>query len=139
MSASDIQLNPSRYAKALLGVAAILPLLIMATVALSAMWQLAMLPVLLLFYWQWWVMWQQLQTAASFTLTTQGELHFVAPYRKVQLTGGLICNQAVLLRGNMAGSETSFQYWVFADQCSDMQFRALARAINQCNWQAQQD
>lgn len=126
-------------AKTLMLALLLMPLLIMATVPLSPIWLLAMSAVLLLFYWQWWGQFQRLAKTESFTLTAKGELHFVSPYRLVKLTGGLVSTQAILLRGNIDSRNTSFQYWVFADQCSDAQFRALARAVNQCSWQGKTD
>ena len=126
-------------AKTLMLALLLMPLLIMATVPLSGVWLLAMFAVLVLFYWQWWTQFQRLDNTESFTLTAKGELRFVSPYRLVQLTGGLVSHQAILLRGNTEGSDSVFSRWVFADQCSDTQFRALARAVNQCNWQGQTD
>ena len=126
-------------AKTLMLALLLMPLLIMASVPLRGLWLLAMFAVLVLFYWQWGTQFQCLDNTESFTLTTKGQLHFVSPYRLVQLTGGLVSNKAILLRGTAEGSNSVFSRWVLADQCSDTQFRALARAVNQCSWQGRKD
>lgn len=135
MSAYNIYLKPSHAYRGLLLLLALVPLLIMALTPAP----LAVLVVLLLlclwFYSAWYRLFAASHNSAYFTLV-QDCLHWQTPcYGQTQLCRGGLVSQQVLRLNWQAGGKIQ-QRWVFADQCSDEAFRALARAINQRNWQA---
>ena len=153
MSAFNIQLRPSRYYLALLLGLATLPLLLMAvtTLNLPALCVLALLCAL--FYYLWFDSFVQSRRLSSFTL--DGEmLHWFAPttqksaqksgqqteHKSAQhyrlLPGGLVSQVALRLCRQSLSDNKPSQFWVFADQCAPEQYSALARAVNQLNWQS---
>lgn len=128
---------PSRYARGGLLVLALLPLLIVAVLPLPPAWFAALIPCLLLYYLYCYNRFLQLHTPVSVVLTEQGELHWHdTKLASGRLCGGLVCQYAIQLRWQQAGSKQCYQRWVFADQCDDSSFRALARAVQQLSWQA---
>lgn len=130
-------LSPSRYQRYGLLLLALLPLLVVAVLPVSLMWFLLLAPCLTLYYWQWHSYLQHLQRDVAFSINQLGELHWFAPQlRHCQLTGGLVSQHAILLRWQAMDTQHKGQRWIFADQCDDRSFRALARAINQHQWQA---
>ncbi|WP_215396482.1 protein YgfX [Rheinheimera oceanensis] len=94
--------------------------------------------VLPLFYWHWYGVLQQLQQNAALTITDNSQLHWfnsnLPPGRL--LPGGLVSQHMLRLQWQADTDQRCYRKWIFADQCSEMQFRALARAISQQNWQS---
>lgn len=138
MSAYNIVIRPSSYAKTALILLAFTPALVLAFSPLTGFWLYILAVVSFSYYWQWFAQFQRLTVTATLALNLDGSVQWfgkVAGSGNLS-AGGLICPYALKLcwRDNL--HNRLHQRWVFADQCSDQQFRALARAINQCNWSA---
>ncbi len=114
---------------------AMLPPLIMALT--PAPWPALLLFALLClwFYTRWYQVFVASQQPQQLTLQ-QNTLHWFAPPdgSSTLCRGGLVSQHALKLCWLSANGQQRRQRWVFADQCSDTEFRALARAVNQCNW-----
>ena len=141
MSAFNIQLKPSRSYLALMCGLAALPLVLLAVTPLSAA-ALCLLAVLCAGFYALWYD-SVRQSRRLNTLTLDGELlHWFTPatQKSVQqyrlLPGGLVSQVALRLCRQSVSDNQPSQFWVFADQCPPEQYRALARAINQLNWQS---
>ena len=86
---------------------------------------------------------QQLQQGVRLTLNPDGSVYWfdaaaaggntAAPAQLCH--GGLVSQWALRLNWQTGKGKRAYQRWIFADQCSSAEFRALARAINQQNWQ----
>jgi hypothetical protein len=138
VSASNYTLQPSRYVRTGMLLLALMPSLVLAFTPLSVGWLLLLLPALLLYYWQWYLNWSELNQRVMLTLNSDGALHWFgdAPARGQLANGGLVSQFAIKLRWHRQSDRLDCQRWIFADQCSAQQFSALARAINQHNWGA---
>lgn len=152
MSAFNISLRPSRcYLALLLGLAS-LPLLLMAVTPLSvpALCLLALLCAL--FYYLWYDSLRQSRRSTMLTLdgeilhcftqatqqsAQQTEHKSVQQYRL--MPGGLVSQVALRLSRQSLSDNKQSQFWLFADQCAPEQYRALARAVNQLNWQSRKE
>ena len=113
---------------------ALVPLLIMALTPAPLPVLVLLLLLCLWFYSSWYRLYIASHAAAQFSLS-ELQLHWRAPcYGQTPLChGGLVSQQALRLHWLANGKLQ--QRWVFADQCTADEFRALARAINQRNWQ----
>lgn len=86
---------------------------------------------------------QQVQQARLLALNSDGSVYWFDPAETGGNTaapaqvchGGLVSQWAVRLSWRQSKEQRPYQRWIFADQCSSAEFRALARAINQQNWQ----
>jgi hypothetical protein len=137
VSAFNVVLVPSRYARGGVVLLLLMPLLILAALPLPLIGFIAVTPCLLGYYLLCYTQWQQLQFATAFTLNDKAELFWHGENQQpAQLSGGLISEYAIQLRWQQQGDRRVIQRWVFADQCDDNSFRALARAVNQLSWQA---
>lgn len=137
MSGYNLLLVPSRYARYGLLALALLPLFIVAALPLPPLWFAALVPCLMLYYLHCYKRFLQLNAAVAVVITAQGELHWHGEaLASGRLYGGLVSQYAILLRWQQMGSKQRHQRWVFADQCDDDSFRALARAVQQLSWQA---
>jgi hypothetical protein len=141
VSGFNISLRPSAYAGRALALLALLPPLLLAVMPLPVLWLYLLTPLLLLFYWQWYGQLQRLKQGRMLALGSDGQLHWFEPHDAAQpsqhgqlLPGGLVSQYALKLCWRAADNELRQYYWVFADQCPEAQFRALARAVNQQNW-----
>jgi len=116
---------------------ALLPLPIMAVT--PAPWPALLLLVLLClwFYASWYRIFVASLKLQRLTLH-QDKLHWFVPAHgsATLCRGGLVSQHMLKLCWLTDNGQGLMQRWVFADQCSDSEFRALARAVNQCNWQA---
>lgn len=138
MSAYNIVIRPSRYAKAALILLAFMPALVLAFSPLTEFWLYIVAVASFTYYWQWFAQFQRLTVTATLALNLDGGLQWfgkIAGSGNLS-AGGLICPYALKLCWLDNLHHRLHQRWVFVDQCSDEQFRALARAINQCNWSA---
>ncbi|MBU1310704.1 MAG: hypothetical protein KKE30_14380 [Gammaproteobacteria bacterium] len=135
MSAFNICLKPSRWYQAGLLLLAVLPVLIMALT--PAPWPVLLLlaALCLWFYSSWYARFQASHATAQLTLQ-QDRLHWFVPAlgSATLCQGGVVSQHMLKLCWRQDNSQHPAQLWVFADQCSDSEFRALARAVNQCNW-----
>lgn len=118
-------------------VLAAIPPALMAVSPLNGGWLYALLVLAFIYYWQWYSVFVQLYARQQLTLTAEGQIHWFEPRAgSGQLVaGGLVAQYALKLCWQDGASQRR-QRWVFADQCSAMQYRALARSINQTNWAA---
>lgn len=139
MSAYNLTLQPSQYVRRGLLLVAGTPPFVMAFSPLSAVWLIVLLPALLLFYRQWWHSWHSVNQPALLTLNTDGKLYwFGGAVASGQLaSGGLVSQYAVKLRWRRHTDQRVCQRWIFSDQCLPAQYSALARAITQQNWAAE--
>ncbi len=116
---------------------ALLPLLVMAFT--PAPWPALLLLALLClwFYSSWYRMFLASRAEQRLTLQ-QDRLHWFTPAQGAATLcrGGLVSQHMLKLCWLSDTDQRPQQRWLFADQCSDSEFRALARAINQCNWQS---
>ncbi|MCC5851713.1 MAG: hypothetical protein JJU30_02705 [Alkalimonas sp.] len=142
MFASSLVIAPSRWRRySLLWVLA-LALMSALLVPLSGFWLVLYGLAGAAFGWCWWGCWQQQEAACTLLLGEQGELRWLPAGRAAGSLqqDSLVLPWAILLRwrglpekGHPRGQ--LHRYWLLADQCSDDDFRALARAIRQCRWQ----
>jgi len=117
---------------------AALPVLVLAVVPLNGGGVMLAAVLLPLFYWHWYGVLQQLRQSAALTITDSGQLHWFnisLPNGRL-LPGGLVSQHMLRLQWQADTGERCYRKWIFADQCSELQFRALARAISQQNWQS---
>ena len=139
MSASDFCLKPGKTRGYLLLALASLPAAVVSTTALT-LEQLAMAALpLVWFYWYWYRVWQHHKQPLLFSLSDNGELHWTAtalPSGRLY-RGGLVSQWVLKLNWRSSAGNQQFEKWIFPDQCSAEQYRALARALNQHNWPSQ--
>lgn len=137
MSAYNIALKPSRYCQYGLVVLTVLPALVLAVTPVPLLWWLWLVPVLLLFYCQCYAQWFALKQTAALALLADGQLRWfgvaLPPGRLSD--SGLISHYAIRLDW-LGEGQRRYRRWIFADQCPDADFRALARVVNQRNWQS---
>ncbi|GAB60115.1 protein YgfX [Rheinheimera nanhaiensis] len=142
MSASELVLAPSRRAKMVLMLTALWPPLLFWLVPMPWWGLLVAMPLLFSGYWLGVKQYQQLCLSQALLLHNDGTVHwFTVPASPAAvsgiLCGGLVSQWAIKLYWRRDNSKAISQRWVFADQCPPAQFRALARAVNQANWQRQ--
>lgn len=125
----------------------LLPLMLLFASPLTGRWLILLAPCLLLFYWGWCTLLQQLklpataslywQMSTQFPLGQRYQLQWFTPKNMAGelIAGGLISTTMLRLDWRCQQSQQRCRRWVFADQCTPEQYRALARAIAQCNWQ----
>lgn len=142
----SLALSPSRWRRYLL----LLPLLLAVYPALllpsSGLWLWGYLLLLLIFALHWWQQWQLRHTHESLLIGEQGELRWLqskAPAGQLQ-ADSLVLEWAIRLHWRTSASRRFprgqlLQRWIFADQCSDDDFRALARSIRQHQLRLRQD
>ena len=140
MSAFNVVLTPSRYARLGLLLLALLPVLVLATHPLEGGWRYALLMLSFGYYWQCYSQFSQLEQSTIFTLTAQGRLQSAnASLPSGQLiAGGLVSQYVLKLCWRCDDGDVVHQRWIFADQCTDTEYRALARLVNQTHWQPRQ-
>lgn len=138
MFESSVAIWPSRWRQYLL----IAPLLLAVSLALllpsSGLWLWSYLVLLALFACFWWQQWSELQISQSLLIGEQGELRWLqgdTPAGQLQ-ADSLVLEWAIRLHWRTAPSRVyprghMQQRWLFADQCSDDDFRAIARSIRQ--------
>ena len=118
---------------------AVLPAVAVAATTLS-WFQLALTGVALsVFYWHWYSALQRYQPALLLSLNDSGELYWsgnALPAGRL-CQGGLVSQWLLRLSWQSSDGSQQFNKWIFADQCSGGQYRALARALNQRNWPSQ--
>lgn len=114
---------------------ALMPPLVLAVSPLSGAWLFLLAALAFIYYWLWYNSLAQLRQSTLLTLTDDGQLHWFGHYRHSgQLTGGgLVAQYVIRLRWRDSTGKCG-QCWVFADQCNEAQYRALARVVNQSNW-----
>jgi hypothetical protein len=138
VSAYNLSLSASRWCQRGMMLLAALPVLVLAVTPLGGTGVMLVALVLLLFYWHWYGVLQQLQQSAALTITDNSQLHWfnsaLPPGRL--LPGGLVSQHMLRLQWQADTDQRCYRKWIFADQCSEAQFRALARAISQQNWQS---
>ena len=142
MSASELVLTPSRWAQRVLMLTALWPLLLFWLVPMPWWALLFAVPLLFSSYWLGVRQYHQLRRQQALLLHNDGTVHwFTLPASAAvvsgTLCGGLVSQWAIKLCWQRDNSKAISQQWVFADQCPPAQFRALARAVNQANWQRQ--
>ena len=145
MSGFNISLTPSRWASRALLLTALWPPLLLALTPMPWWALLLATPLLLACYSFGYRAFQQLQQAVSLALNRDGSVYWfdaaeagantAAPAQLCR--GGLVSQWALRLNWQIGKDKRTYQRWIFADQCSSAEFRALARAINQQNWQQQ--
>ena len=94
------------------------------------------------FAWFWWHSWQLAEPPQTLLLGEAGEVRWL-PGRRPSgelLGSSLVLPWAILLCWRTAPDKAApgghlHYYWLLADQCSDEDYRALARAIRACRWQ----
>lgn len=138
MSAYNISLSASRLCQRGMLLLAALPVAVLAVTPLGITGFIVAVLVLLLFYWHWYAVLQQLQQSDALTLTDNTQIFWfnsnLPPGRLV--SGGLVSQHMLRLQWQPETGQRCYRKWIFADQCSEPQFRALARAISQQNWQS---
>ncbi|MEE2000929.1 hypothetical protein QWY20_05645 [Alkalimonas sp. MEB108] len=94
------------------------------------------------FAWLWWQSWQQTEPPQTLLLGEAGELRWLPALRPsgVLLGSSLVLPWATLLCWRTLPDKAApaghlHYYWLMADQCSDEDYRAVARAIRACRWQ----
>ena len=141
MFAYSLAIQPSRWRRYLL----FTPLLLALSVALllpsAGIWLWSYLLLLSLFAYYWWQHWSDRQTPVTLLLGEQGELRWLqCDTAAGQLQAdSLVLEWAIRLQWRTEPSRLCphgqlQQRWIFADQCSDDDFRALARSIRQRRW-----
>ncbi|MEN3157565.1 protein YgfX [Alkalimonas sp. NCh-2] len=141
MYASSLSLTPSRWRRGarlgLLGFA----LLLSIQLPLAGHWLLLFLCTLFAFAWCWWQSWHRPEPSVTLLLGEAGEVRWLPACRPagVLTAHSLLSPWAILLCWQSAPDKASPQgrthrCWVLADQCSDADFRAIARVIRQCRW-----
>lgn len=136
MSAYNIRLLPGKISQRLLLVLAVLPAAVVATTGMTLPQALLAALPLLLFYWQWYALFQQQKQCFMLTLSDTGELHwFGASLPAGQLRrSGLVSQHLLRLCWDSGADKRQYYKWIWADQCTDEEFRTLARVLNQRNW-----
>ena len=139
MSAYNFSLAPSRWCQRGMLLLAAWPVPVLAVTPLGAAGVVLVAVLLPLFYWHWYGVLQQLRySSATLTITDNSQLHWfnsnLPPGRL--LPGGLVSQHMLRLQWQADTDQRCYRKWIFADQCSEMQFRALARAISQQNWKS---
>ncbi|MCH8536299.1 MAG: hypothetical protein LAT66_00890 [Alkalimonas sp.] len=145
MFESSLALHPSRWRRYLL----LLPLLLALSLALllpsSGLWLWCYLLLLAVFAGLWWQQWSVQHRPQSLLIGEQGELRWLpgdTPAGQLQ-ADSLVLEWAIRLHWRTAPSRSFpkgelLQRWIFADQCNDDDFRALARSIRQCQLRLRQ-
>jgi len=137
VSAFNIRLKPSVFAQTGMALLALVPPLVLAVSPVTGQWLFLLVLLAFIYYWQWYSHFAQLRQSQQLTLTDSGQLHWFSPHnRSGQLiAGGLVAQYFVRL--NWCDSAGKRRHsWVFADQCDELQYRTLARLVNQSNWSA---
>lgn len=145
MSGFNISLTPSGWASRALLLTALWPPLLLALTPMPWWALLLATPLLLAGYSFGYQAYQQVQQARLLALNSDGSVYWFDPAETGGNTaapaqvchGGLVSQWAVRLSWRQSKEQRPYQRWIFADQCSSAEFRALARAINQQNWQQQ--
>jgi len=138
VSAFNISLSASRYCLRGMFLLAALPVLALAVTPLGVSGVILVALVVPLFYWHWYKMWQQLHHGVALTVTDNSQVHWfnsALPAGRL-LPGGVVSQHMLRLQWQAEPEQRCYRKWIFADQCSEAQFRALARAISQQNWQS---
>ncbi|WP_097111532.1 protein YgfX [Arsukibacterium tuosuense] len=94
-------------------------------------------PLLFLLYWYGVSLYRQGPVAAGLSLQANGQLRWwQSDYPAGQLIAGCLVSEfALLLRWQSDNNQPHLQ-WLLADQLTVADYRALARQLNQFNWQA---
>ncbi|MCC5826345.1 protein YgfX [Alkalimonas sp.] len=142
MFASSISVSRSRWRRGLLLVLLAAALVQSLLLPLQGLWLALFLLIWFAFAWIWWQSWQQAEPSHTLLLGDMGEVRWLPADRPsgVLLAKSLVLPWAIWLCWRTAPDKKApagrlQQYWLLADQCSDADFRALARAIRQCRWQ----
>ncbi|MGP9800302.1 protein YgfX [Rheinheimera sp. NSM] len=117
---------------------ALMPAFVLALTPMPLLWWFGVAPLLAGFYWLCYGQWQALQQSAALALQADGQLRWFGtalPPGKLS-DAGLISQHAIRLCWRGETDKRHYQRWIFADQCPEADFRALARVINQRNWQS---
>ncbi len=94
-------------------------------------------PMLCWLYWYGLTRYQRGLVATGLSVQADGQLrwlHSEQPGGQL-LTGSLVSQFALLLRWQDQDNR-QYQQWLLADQLTEADYRALARLLNQLNWQA---
>lgn len=136
MSGSSLVLKPSKWrCRALLLAAALLALLFLL-LPLTAERYLPAWLVLTAWFYLLWQLAQQPLTATMLQLNTKGELRwFAANLPAGQLQPDCLLSRYALQLSWRDQDGKSWRRWLFADQLSDADYRALARQIRMLQWQ----
>jgi hypothetical protein len=134
----SLAIQPSCWRRYLLFAPLLLALSLALLLPSSGLWLWSYLLLLSLFAGVWWQQWSERQTQVSLLIGEQGELRWLQcdiPAGQLQ-ADSLILEWAIRLHWRTAPSRSYpagqlQQRWIFADQCSDDDFRALARSIRQ--------
>lgn len=141
MSAYNVSLSASRWCQRGMLLLAIVPVLTLAITPLGGAGVILVAVSLPLFYWYWYGVLQQLRHGASLTITDNSQLSWfnsALPAGRL-LPGGLVSQHMLRLQWQADSDKRCHRKWIMADQCSEPQFRTLARAISQQNWQSGSD
>ncbi|MBV2130655.1 protein YgfX [Arsukibacterium indicum] len=136
MSGCNIAINPSVWRRYGLLVLAVMLFALVVSQPLTqlALWLAA--PFVWALYWYGLTLYRQSPVASGLNLHASGQLNWwQSKHPSGQLIAGCLVSEfALLLRWQCAGNKQHSQ-WLVADQLSAADYRALARQLNQFNWQ----
>ncbi|KKO48562.1 hypothetical protein VT06_10745 [Arsukibacterium sp. MJ3] len=120
-------------------------MLLACGVALIALFCLQPLPLMILFltapllcwlYWYGVTLYQQGTLAKGVTVQSDGQLQWWQSKQPGgKLTPGCLVSEFMVLLRWQSADQRQHQQWLLADQFTDVDFRALARLLNQLSWQ----
>lgn len=94
-------------------------------------------PLLFALYWYGVCLYRHGPVAAGLSLQANGQLRWWQSEQPAgQLVAGCLVSEFALLLRWQSGDSRQHLQWLLADQLSVADYRALARQLNQFNWQA---
>lgn len=160
MSAFNLQLKPSSAARKALLALSLLPALQLWLMPVQGLWWWLLALALPLYFWQGYQLFMQLGVTEQLVIAPDNQLHWftAVPGLSVQhkpaqiaarhgqlLPGGRVSEWFIQLCWQQQTSlhsqlqpqrDPKRRYsWIVADQCSEAEFRTLARIVTQLNWQ----
>ena len=137
MSGCNVAICRSRWRQYGLLVLAIVVFLIFAIQPLSLLTLWLIAPFLWGLYWYGIILYQQKAVAKGLSVQANGQLRWLQSEQPGgQLVAGCLVSELGLLVRWQNDNNQQYGQWLLADQLSVAHYRALARQLNQVNWQA---
>lgn len=134
MSEFSLAVKPSSLRRYLLLALLLASILVFAATPLPLSWRLILLPLWAVFFWYWLRLWQQ-PVIASVLFIDDNKLHWLDSNLPAGMLcrGGVVGQYASLLCWDDGLSGKKQSVWLFYDQFSEGDYRALARCITKAS------
>lgn len=136
MSGCSVAISRSRWRRYGLLASGVVLFLVFCIQPLSLLTLCLAAPLLCGLFWYGLIHYQQEPVAAGLSVDAQGKLHWWQSSQPGgQLLAGCLVSEFILLVRWQSDDNRQLQQWLLADQFTIADYRALARQLNQLNWQ----